>query len=212
MSLEESGSVTQWIGALKAGDADALGPLWERYAGRLMRLARARRARLGGRPGAEADEEDAVLSAFAALHRGAAAGQFPELTDRGDLWRLLAVLTTRKVINQARRGAATKRGGGQVVRAADLATDPGASAPGLDGLAAAAANPELIAQVAEETDRLLDRLGDNSLRQVALWKLEGYTNEEIRARLGCSLRTVTNKLELIRRRWEKAAGEESGPG
>jgi hypothetical protein len=31
--------------------------------------------------------------------------------------------------------------------------------------------------------------------------MEGYTNEEIRVKLGCSLRTVANELELIRRTW-----------
>jgi len=36
---------------------------------------------------------------------------------------------------------------------------------------------------------------------VALLKMEGYTGEEIADRLGCSLRSVARKLELIRRTW-----------
>ncbi len=58
----------------------------------------------------------------------------------------------------------------------------------------------------EELDRLLDALGDPTLRQIATWKMEGYTNEEIAHRLGCARRTVYNKLELIRRRWLEGGG------
>ena len=49
--------------------------------------------------------------------------------------------------------------------------------------------------------RLLRSLADDTLRQVALMKMEGYTHEEIADRLGCSLRSVGRKLELIRRTW-----------
>jgi DNA-directed RNA polymerase specialized sigma24 family protein len=34
-----------------------------------------------------------------------------------------------------------------------------------------------------------------------LWKIEGYTNEEIAAKLGCVPRTVQSKLQLIRDTW-----------
>jgi hypothetical protein len=61
--------------------------------------------------------------------------------------------------------------------------------------------PEFAAQVAEECRRLLDLLGDETLRQVAVWKMEGYTNDEIAGRLSCSRRTVTLKLEAIRIIW-----------
>ena len=45
-----------------------------------------------------------------------------------------------------------------------------------------------------------------SLRLIAERKLACFTNEEIARELGVSLRTVTLKLELIRKRW-KANGE-----
>ena len=53
--------------------------------------------------------------------------------------------------------------------------------------------------MAEECRRLLDRLGDNSLRDVAVWKMEGYSNDEIAGRLGCVSRTVERKLRARRR-------------
>ena len=70
---------------------------------------------------AGSDEEDAALSAFDSLCAGLARGQFPQLADRDDLWRLLVVITTRKVQAQARRRLRQKRGGGQVRPASDLA-------------------------------------------------------------------------------------------
>ena len=63
--------------------------------------------------------------------------------------------------------------------------------------------PDEAVEVAEECERLLNQLKDPKLRQVALWKLEGYTNEEIAKSLGCVLRTVERKLQAIREIWEK---------
>ena len=61
--------------------------------------------------------------------------------------------------------------------------------------------PEFAAQVTEECDRLLGRLGDDKLRQIAVWKMEGHTNPEIAEMLGSSLRSVARKLETIRLTW-----------
>ena len=46
---------------------------------------------------------------------------------------------------------------------------------------------------------MLARLRDPLLRQLAVWKLEGYTNAEIAVRLGCSEPTVRRRLAIIRR-------------
>ena len=48
-------------------------------------------------------------------------GQFPKLNDRDDLWRLLVVITVRKVQDQLERARAAKRGGGRVVVESALA-------------------------------------------------------------------------------------------
>ena len=47
-------------------------------------------------------------------------------------------------------------------------------------------------------------LKDPNLRQIATWKLEGYTNAEIAKQLDCTLRTVQRKLDRIRGYWETA--------
>jgi DNA-directed RNA polymerase specialized sigma24 family protein len=72
---------------------------------------------------------------------------------------------------------------------------------GLESVIAAEPTPEFAAMVAEEYRRLLDGLGDEALRQVAIWRMEGYTNDEVAERLGCARRTVARRLDLIRKIW-----------
>jgi hypothetical protein len=55
--------------------------------------------------------------------------------------------------------------------------------------------------VAEEFDRLLRVLGNSALSQIAVWKLEGYTNAEIAAKTDWSEPTVEWNLRLIRQTW-----------
>jgi DNA-directed RNA polymerase specialized sigma24 family protein len=192
------GSVTRWIAELKGGDLGAAQGLWERYFARMIVLARARLRASRGRDAAS-DEEDAALSAFDSLCAGLSRGQYPQLADREDLWRLLVVITTRKVMAQARRRLREKRGRGSVRTAADLA-NPG---PDDDDILARAIGseptPEFAATVAEEYRRLLDRLDDDVLRQVAVLRMEGHTSDEIAERLCCARRTVARQLSLIRR-------------
>jgi DNA-directed RNA polymerase specialized sigma24 family protein len=190
-------SVTEWIVSLKAGDAAAVDRILARYFESLVELAG---ARLRGMPRALADEEDAALSALDSFCRGAARGRFPKLDDRRDLWRLLVVITERKAIDQTVTERRQKRGGGRL-----RGTLGAVAADDSHGISARAVDPgptpEFAAQMVDECQRLMDELRDDSLRRVALLRMEGYTNEEIARELRCSRRTVARKVELIRRTW-----------
>jgi DNA-directed RNA polymerase specialized sigma24 family protein len=50
----------------------------------------------------------------------------------------------------------------------------------------------------------LSRLPDDELRQIALGKLEGYTNEEIATQIEVAPATVERRLRLIRKHWASA--------
>ena len=65
--------------------------------------------------------------------------------------------------------------------------------------------PEFAAMVAEEFRGLLDRLGDDVLRKVAILRMEGYTTDAVADQLGCARRTVARQLALIRRILESDA-------
>jgi DNA-directed RNA polymerase specialized sigma24 family protein len=198
MSVDDEGSITRWIAGLKGGDLAAAQPLWERYFARMVTLARAR-LRASGRRDAGSDEEDVALSAFDSLCAGLARGQFPQLADRDDLWRLLVVITTRKVQAQARRGLRLKRGGGHVRAASDLGEGDENDDDILARAVGSEPTPEFAAMVAEEYRQLLDRLGDDVLRKVAVLRMEGYTTDAVADQLGCARRTVARQLALIRR-------------
>jgi DNA-directed RNA polymerase specialized sigma24 family protein len=199
--MSPSGSVTHWLGLLKAGDPAAAQPLWERYFGRLVRLAR---ARLRGAPGRAADEEDVALSAFASFCKGAQNGHFPRLDDRHDLWQLLLVLTARKAADLVHRERRLKRSGGAARGESALggAPDDPDAGRGLEEVVGREPTPEFAAEVAEQCQLLLEALGDDTLRSVAVWKMEGFTNQEIAAKLDCSLSSAERKLRLVRRIWQ----------
>jgi DNA-directed RNA polymerase specialized sigma24 family protein len=202
--MASRGSVTHWLGLLQAGDQQGAQRLWERYCQRLTGLAR---KKLQGVPRRAADEEDAALSAFDSFCRGAEHGRFPKLNDRADLWQLLVLLTARKALRLASHERRQKRGGGRVLDAAALADEK----DGENALAEVIGpepTPDFAASVAEECRRLLDRLGDPELRSIALWKMEGYTIEEIAERLGCVPRTVERRLRVIRSLWEQEESRE----
>ena len=194
--MSEEGSVTRWLHQLQAGEALGVQQLWERYFPRLVGLAR---NRLRGAAPRGADEEDVALSAFDSFCRNAEQGRFPDLLDRDSLWRLLVVITARKASHLVRDENRLKRGGG---RARPLTLDANSETP-LDLVLSREPSPEFAAEVAEECRRLLRLLGDAELERVALWKMEGYTTEEIASRLGYVPRSIKRKVQMIRRLWEK---------
>jgi DNA-directed RNA polymerase specialized sigma24 family protein len=69
---------------------------------------------------------------------------------------------------------------------------------GADMLLGAESSPELAAEMVYESRRLLGLWPDATLRSVALWKMEGCSNREFAARLGCVESTVERKLRAIR--------------
>jgi len=205
MSDEETGSVTHWIDALKQGQPAAADALWRRYYERVLAIARRRLQSAPHR--AVEDAEDAAVSAFYTLCAGAAQGQFKQLSDRVDLWQLLAAITVKKAISQRRRHGRLIRGGGQLIRgqtAAYRAEQANQDVPDAMALVLSKApTPESAAIIQEQFQELLDSLEDSTLRRVALWRMDGLSNAEIAEKLGCVLRTVERKIERIRLIWQE---------
>ena len=73
---------------------------------------------------------------------------------------------------------------------------------GLDDLPGADLTPALCLLLQDQVQRLLAMLDDPMLQQLALLKLQGYTNPEIADKWDCSLSTVDRRLHLIRRKWQ----------
>jgi RNA polymerase sigma factor (sigma-70 family) len=203
MLMSASGSVTHWVHRLQDEDPAAAQKLWERYFGRLVGLAR---RRLQAARRRVEDEEDVALSAFDSFCRGARQGRFPQLADRNDLWRLLVVITARKAIDLQHREQRQRVGGSKVRGESAFAAPRDSEAAGIEQVVGPEPSPEFAAQVAENFQRLLDKLPDEELRAIAVWKMESRTNEEVAARLGCAVPTVERRLRVIRKCWEKEQG------
>jgi DNA-directed RNA polymerase specialized sigma24 family protein len=199
--MSSVGSVTSWIRQLKAGERNTIQNLWEEYFSRLVQLAR---KKLQGVPRQKADEEDVALSAFDSFCRCAAEGRFAQLSDRNDLWQLLVLLTIRKACNLRKHALSPKQGGGKVRHASAL-PGPGSSVDGplFAEQIGLEPTPAFAAELVDNYRRLLDRLGNDQLRAIAVWKMEGWTNAEIAAKLDRAPSRVESKLRLIRGIWEK---------
>jgi len=194
--MDSGGSVTHWIHEIKSGNPDAAQALWERYFERLVRLARSEMASSNRRI---SDEEDVAISVFDMFCRAAEHGRFPNLADRDSLWRLLVKMAARKAIDVRRHHARARRGGGTLRGESAFGRTNGMNEPlAIAQVIGDVPTPEFSVMMAEQLQKLMTLLHDDQLRELALGKMEGYTNEEMAQRLGCSLRTVERRLRLIR--------------
>jgi RNA polymerase sigma factor (sigma-70 family) len=177
-------SITRLIRAAEEDRDSAVGPLLAAYFDRLVRLAR---QRLQNMPGMAGYDEDLALRSFYSVYRRVRDPARPlRLSGRDDLWRLLATRTISRAIDLIRKHRPQEAPGAHDV----------------EGLLAREPTPEDAAEIADECRRLLDLLDEPQLRQIALWKVEGYTNEEIAARLRCVPRTIERKVRRIRVLWK----------
>ncbi len=186
MSKPEEHSVTNWIAAVRNGDETAARELWNRYFTSLMRLARSRMATL---PRSVYDEEDAALSTFNVLCVTLRKGRYPALGDREELWNLMLTVLMRKIGRRVDYEFSDKRTPQVIEVAAETEASQGALS---------SSDP-----VAAECQHLLEVLKDPNLERVAIWKLEGYTDNDIAEKLGRTRRTVQRMLSLIREVWKQ---------
>src|SRR5215469_12105954 len=198
-------SVTIWIQQLKEGERAAIQKLWEAYFPRLVRQAQGWLRRTSVKV---VDAEDIALSAFKSFCLRAEQGRFPKLFDRDDLWQLLVVIAYRKKCNQVKQEASQQPRNGRVYPISTLTpADADDSGTIFSCLISREPDPRLTSQVAESCRRLLEMLPTQELRDVAVWKMEGYTNEEIAAKMkdgeGRAESTAERKLARIRKIWAK---------
>jgi DNA-directed RNA polymerase specialized sigma24 family protein len=189
--MESGGTITQCMRDLEDSDRprrdDAARELWEYFFADLTCYAR-RRLRAMHAPTGVADEEDAAERAFTKVCRAMEAGRL-KLGHRVDLHRVLRSATGREVLNLLHRA---RRSAGTTSDEFILSQIPTTALP-----------PELLLLALDACQRLLGLLEGGTLRRVALWKLAGWTNEAIRAKLGCSLATVERALARIRETWKR---------
>jgi RNA polymerase sigma-70 factor (ECF subfamily) len=179
---------------LGSGEDAAAREVFERFAGRLIAMARGRFNRLLAR---KVDPEDVVQSAFKSFFLRHRAGKL-DVGGRDGLWNLLALITLRKCADRAEYFLAERRD------AAREATGP-AGGDGPDPWLVALdcqPRPEEAAILAETVEQLFRDVGAHA-RPILELSLQGYTAPEISLRLGRAERSVRRLRERIRKRLER---------
>ncbi|MEY4180805.1 MAG: hypothetical protein RLY70_4379 [Planctomycetota bacterium] len=187
-------AVSELFERLCGGDQRAVEGLMGHFFPRMRALAQ---RVLDGHPLPVLDAADVAQSAFATFWKRAEGGEFARQVDRNELWRLLATITVRRARRKMVQELADKRGGGRVLHETLLG--------GEDGNASFAdlVRDTTVDDLDLSCQELLDRLGDDELRQIALWRLMGHSNRDSAAMKDCSERTIERKLELIREIWDQ---------
>jgi RNA polymerase sigma-70 factor (ECF subfamily) len=170
------------------GDQAAATLLYQRYAGRLRALTRAKTSTdLAGR----VDDDDIVQSVFGSFFRGVIHGAY-DVPAGDELWNLFLVITLNKIRAKGQYHRAAKRDvrqtlGGEVVdQASDLLSDEGTA----------------VALLRMSVEEALDGLSDEHGRAVRL-RMEGHEVAEIATATGRSKRSVERLLQESRARLGK---------
>jgi len=201
--MSSMGSLTRFVYDLRSPDLrqrdEAARIIWERFAPRLTQLIR---RRLDNRIFRREDEQDILQSMFASFYQSQYLGKTAPAS-RQELWKLLVRITMCKVVNTAHRHLADRRDIRREHSERSCDSDNNGFANWIrDHVDRAQPTPQDRVAVVEEVERLLHLLPDE-LRQIVLWKLEGFTNAEISPMIGKTVRSVELKLQLIRRILEK---------
>jgi RNA polymerase sigma-70 factor (ECF subfamily) len=172
---------------LRAGENDAARLVFERYSRRLIALAQ---AHFGAMLARKADPEDVVQSAYKSFfirHRDGGL----DVEDWDALWRMLTIITLRKVADRAEYFQAARRDANREAAAGDdlaaLDREP---------------RPEEAALFAETVERLF-RDATEDERPILELSLQGYSGPEISERLNRPERTIRRLRERVRKRLER---------
>lgn len=174
---------------LRTGDNDAATQVFNRFANRLIALAR---SRMDPRIRQKVDPEDVLQSVFQSFFARHAEGQM-DLESWDSLWALLVVITVRKCGRRAEYFHAARR---DVQR--EKSVQPPADESGSDyEISAGEPTPSEAAMLTETVEQLMKRL-DSRQRQILTLSLQGWPIPEISAQVGCTERTVYRLLERIK--------------
>lgn len=172
----------------QSGQSEAATVIFDRYVRGLIALAR---SRIGAKLGRRVDAEDIVQSAYRSFFVHASGDEY-QLSEAGDLWRLLASITLNKLYGQIEKHTAAKRS----IRHEDPT----------DLAIAAARTPEPSAEevvaIIEELHTVIRELPPEE-RMVLTASLQGQENPEISKSINRSERTVRRLLANARRKIEQ---------
>jgi RNA polymerase sigma-70 factor, ECF subfamily len=177
---------------LRGGDDEAARQVFQRFACRLMALAR---QRLDRRMRPKVDAEDVLQSVFQSFFTRAAQGQY-DLASWDALWGLLMVITISKCARRAEHFRTAKR---------DVTRELASVTTG-EALLAREPTPDDAAVLTDTVEELLRGLEPHEQEMLTLF-LQGYSIPEISRQVGWAERTVHRLLARTRKRLERMQEE-----
>jgi RNA polymerase sigma-70 factor (ECF subfamily) len=182
---QSSNLVARW----RAGDQTAAAELFQRYASRLIALAR---SRLSSRLAQRVDPEDVVQSAYRSFFGDAKDGRC-DVGRGGDLWQLLVTITLHKLHDQVKRHRRAKRA---VERELNVGSDE--SWLNVEAhLATQVPSPMEAVALADEVEQIMRDLKP-LYRRIMELRLQGYNIDEIAAATQSGERTVRRVLDQVK--------------
>jgi DNA-directed RNA polymerase specialized sigma24 family protein len=201
---DSTAEFNEWFSAVCEGDSASTSRLWEAYFERIGRSVANRLTSQGRR---FEDQEDVANSVLRTFFRRASLGQFRELGDKDQLWKLLLTIAIRKANDYRKRSMAARRGGKAVVLGQDFGN-------GNDQLAAIdlVANtdgdlPEAELRAQELFESVMQRMPDDKTRDVVLLHLQGAEKQQIAEIQKCSIRTVERRMQNAIAIWTDAVSD-----
>lgn len=175
---------------LRSGDESAASEVYDRYAKRVFGLVH---QQMADRLRAQVQPEDIVQSVFKSVFRGINTGNY-DAPAGGTLWQLMAIVAVHKVRRNARRRTALRRDARrtQSLDAMEKFDTPDDFTP-----------EEFESAVREAIEDLKDTEQD-----VVLLRVQGYSVEEIAAKLERSRRSIERALQNIRTKMLSSFDEE----
>ena len=174
--------VSRW----QNGDQAAAADLYDRYEQRVLHLAE---QEIGPRLRRRISPDDIMVMALhTLLHE--TVEQTCGFDRNGSLWGLVANIAHNKILSQAGFHTASKRDMRKEVEEASRSRNWISDVP-TEGI-----TPEELAQVADELERVRERLSPDSFLIFTL-KLTGKSNAEIAERLGVARQTIYRKERRI---------------
>ncbi len=173
----------QW----RAGDQQAARQIVDRYAERLIALAR---RRISQRLNSRVDPEDVVQSVFRTFFVRVKEGQF-HIEEEDDLCKLLMRITVHKTLRQVDFHKAAKRDPSMEGTQGDRERE------GMFELLDSEPTPEAAAMFLDQLEHFLAQLRPQE-REILEMRVQGYSNDEIAAKLGIYDRKIRRTIERIR--------------
>ncbi len=166
------------------GDARAADALFQRYADRLIALAR---SRLSKKLAARVAPDDIVMSAYRSFFVKARDGRF-DVTQPGAVWRLLVQITLHKLYRQVAHHQAGRR---------SIDREALGGVAHVHQLLSQEPSPDAAAELADEIERWMSHLSLEQRQSVEM-RLQGAEIADVAAALGRSIKTVRRHLEAAK--------------